>query len=303
MIGTTHTGRRTAHEDALPYRFVGPERFTAWGEAADAVVPFAHGTEGDDTFTGTDADERYLGLGGNDTLTGGGGDDHLFGGDGDDQVDGGKGDDVLSGGPGRDIIYCGAGDDDIKYVSGVDGDDIIYGQDGNDHLVGSGGRLIGGGGDDYCGANYADLSGGAGQDYLVGSESRMDGGAGNDRLQLGDPFLISDYRHELRGGSGADSFIFVAAPASLGGGQTTIYDLTSEDQIDLSSIDAKEYQPGKQDFELVSEYNGKAGTVTITYDAANDRTLIELYTDNFDRKADGTIIVPGNHADFVNFVF
>ena len=299
----TGTRRTAAHEDARPYRFVGLERFAVWGQATDAIVPFARGTEGDDTFTGTDGDDRYLGLGGNDTLDGGGGLDHLFGGDGDDTIDGGKGDDVLSGGAGHDVIHCGAGNDRLK-IDEANGNDIIYGEKGDDILLGgvSDDTLYGGAGNDYCSANFAVLIGGAGDDTLIGSGCLMKGGAGNDTLRVGGAFQIDEYSHEVWGGSGADTFIF-GSDGYLGGGYTIIYDLSNEDVLDMSLIDGKANQPGKQDLELVPEYNGKSGIVTVSYDAPSDRTLILIFTDNDDRQPDGTIIVPGDHADFVNFVF
>jgi len=301
MIGTTHGLRRTdAGEQGLPYRFVGPARFAAWGQTADAVVPFARGTEGDDTFTGTDVDERYLGLGGDDTLTGGGGIDRLYGDDGNDRLDGGEGDDFLYGGLGDDVVSGGTGDDTIwgdsgkDRLSGGDGDDVINADIGRS-------RLYGGAGNDVLAGNDCELLGGAGYDDLSGSNCAMQGGAGNDDFHIYDPFRKSDDRVGAWGGSGTDDFIF-AGLGRLGGGTYIIHDLSNDERIDLSGLDANERVTGDQEFRLVPEFDGHAREMTIRYDAAEDITLIELYTNN-DRMPEGTIIVPGNHADFTNFVF
>ena len=301
MIGTTHGVRRTdAGEQGLPYRFVGLERFAAWGQTADAIVPFAHGTGGDDTFTGTDADERYVGRGGDDTLSGGGGADRLYGDDGNDRIDGGDGDDLLDGGLGNDRISGGLGDDTIR---GYGGKDRLYGDDGNDVINADIGksRLYGGAGDDSLrAADGAKLFGGAGYDNLSGDNCQMHGGAGNDRLTNG--FAFDQVGSDAAwGGSGTDIFVFVDS-GRLEGGTYVIHDLSNDDLIDLSDLDANESSVGNQEFRLVPEFDGKAREMTIRYDAAQDVTLIELYT-NDDGIPTGTIIAPGNHADFSNFVF
>lgn len=290
---------------ALPYRFVGDDWFGASGAiAGGGVHTNAHGTDSDDVFTGTDADERFRGLGGNDTISGGGGRDHLFGDDGDDIIDGGAGNDVILGGIGQNLIYCGDGNDFVR-PNDDEGDDTIYGGKGSDEIHGGLGHDVirGGGGDDFLGGDFADLFGGAGNDRLLGAESKMKGGAGNDRLEIGNPFKVDSFSHDLWGGAGSDTFVFNSSPgAPFGHGEEVIHDLSFEDWIDLSPLDAREGRPGDQAFVLVPEFDGEQGEMTIRYDAEHDQTLIELYN-NGDNKVDGTIVAPGDHTDFVNFVF
>lgn len=308
MMGDGTRGVRGARDEGrgLPYRFVGDDWFGGWSAAGGFTIQ-AQGTEGDDVVTGTDADERYLGLGGNDTISGAGGRDHLFGNDGSDTIDGGRGNDVIFGGDkesgsaGQDTIHGGAGNDDIK--SDSDGGDVIYGGKGNDNIsTADNNVLYGGGGDDVIDGGNSDVFGGAGDDQLLGAQGKMKGGAGNDRLQIGFPFVPSEHGQEAWGGSGADDFLFEMPSGYIGGGQYVIHDLTNEDTIDLSGIDSRLGLPGDQAFTLVPEFDGQPGTMTVTYDAARDRTLIELHTDPNDI-VDGTIVVPGDHTDFSNFVF
>ena len=306
MIGTTHTSRRASeHADALPYRLVGLERFAAWGQAPDAIVPFARGTPGDDTFTGTDANEVFEGGRGNDTLSGGGGYDRLRGGSGDDHVDGGDDNDTLNGGLGDDVVYGGLGDDRI--VSD-DGNNRLYGDEGDDTIRGTG-RLHGGAGDDsmsgfQMSGLQSKLFGGAGNDVIYGINSQMHGGGGDDYLRARYAFDQIGINGAW-GDGGADNFVFEevadARESYLEGGTFVIHDLSNDDRISLSSLDADRVSPGNQTFRLVPEFDGRAGAVTVRYDAGQDSTLIELHADA-DGIPDGTILTPGNHLDFTNFV-
>ena len=289
MIGKATRSLGNAWDDGrgLPYRFVGDDWFGGWTTVAGGFTIQAQGTEGDDVVTGTDADERYRGLGGNDTISGGGGRDHLFGDEGDDTIDGGSGNDVLFPGLGNNVIYGGDGNDQITPdLSGVEGN-VFYGGDGSDLL----------------GSDFSSLFGGRGDDTLQGEGCFMRGGGGNDRLDIGDPFRIDGYSHEVWGGPGFDRFVFDSETgAPLGGGVQVIHDLSSEDHIDLSPLDARRGRPGDQAFELVPEFTGKQGEMTIRYDAEHDRTLIELYNDG-DNVVDGTIVIPGDFTTFDNFTF
>lgn len=306
MIGNGTRGVRDSWYDgrALPYRFAGDD-WSAWTWAVPAggVHTNAHGTGQDDVFTGTDADERFLGLGGNDTISGGGGRDHLFGDDGDDTIDGGAGNDVIMGGIGDDVIVCGDGNDFVK-PNDDEGADTIYGGRGEDHIWGGIGHNVirGGGGNDSLEANYSDLFGGGGDDQLVGAGNKMNGGAGDDRLQIGGPFRTDEHSHEVWGGSGSDTFVFVPGTGYIGGGAEVIHDLGYEDIIDLTPIDARPNRPGDQAFTLVQEFDGNPAEMTIRYDAETNQTLIELYTDSND-KVDGTIIIPGDFTTFDNIAF
>lgn len=289
----------------LPYRSVG-NGWSAWSGAVvgGGVYTDAHGTEADDVFTGTDAGERFLGLGGDDTIDGNGGDDNLFGGEGDDIINGGTGRDHLSGDDGNDIINGDDGNDVIE-ESGI-GQDVIYGGRGNDVIIegGDGGDILHGNkGDDQLLAILSTMFGEGGNDYLQGQGSEMHGGAGSDRLEISDPFAKDGYSHDVWGGSGADTFVFITPFGEyIGGGHEVIHDLSSEDTIDLSRVDASDRVAGDQEFNLVGAFDGHAKEMTVRYDAENDQTLIELYT-NKDMQPDGTILIAGDHTDFVNFVF
>lgn len=322
MSEMPHGGRRAlaipTDEATLPVRFVALDRLAHWRSVSDAVVLFANGTEGDDTFTGTEADEVYRGRGGDDALSGGGGEDMLYGDGGDDRVDGGDDEDMVYGGGGSDQVYGGRGSD---YAQGDAGDDLVFGQGGDDEIFGGSGHdrleggsgndhvrgdgrgdiLFGNKGDDYLYAAGSKVYGGAGDDRIRALDSRMHGGAGHDNLVAVKPFGENDGRAGAWGGSDTDLFIFVGRD-ELGGGLFTIHDLSDEERIDLSRLDADEGATGDQSFSLVPEFGGEAGQMTIRYDAEQDTTLIQLYT-NTDTIVDGTIVLLGNHADFTNFVF
>jgi hypothetical protein len=81
-----------------------------------------------------------------------------------------------------------------------------------------------------------------------------------------------------------------------------IMDFSPGDRIDLSAIDADETTIGNQAFHLDGTIGGP-GDIGISFDAVNNRTLIELYVDNY-ASSDATIFLSGNHtnltaADFV----
>ena len=63
--------------------------------------------------------------------------------------------------------------------------------------------------------------------------------------------------------------------------------------IDLQRIDP--------DLQLVSAFDGHAHELTLSYDAAHDRTSLQADL-NGDGKADMTVWISGDHHDFTNFV-
>jgi Ca2+-binding RTX toxin-like protein len=142
------------------------------------------------------------------TLTGNDLDNHLFGGAGDDVISGGNGINNIRGGAGNDILDSGY---------------VILGEDGNDVLTNG---LI------------------------------MDGGAGNDWLEAtpGQQQLDGPGMQQLTGGTGNDTFAFSWTYLSNSGATTWIRDFTSaagegsDDQIDLSGIDANVNLAGDQAF-------------------------------------------------------
>jgi Ca2+-binding RTX toxin-like protein len=124
------------------------------------------------------------------------------------------------------------------------------------------------------------LSGGKAADVLSG-------GLGADRLQ---------------GGSHADVFLYEATEESRKKlGQDLILDLTDNDAIDLSAIDADALDVGDQAFVRVRSFSGESGEFRLLYKAAVDRTLLQADVDG-DRKADLTLLVVGDHRDFEGFV-
>ena len=54
------------------------------------------------------------------------------------------------------------------------------------------------------------------------------------------------------------------------------------------------WPPGNQEFHVFAS-PGHTGDIVISYDAAHDRTVIDLYVDK-DAKADAEIWLTGNHA-------
>lgn len=149
-------------------------------------------------------------------------------------------------------------------AGGFGGDDTLTGLGGND-------TFFGGTGDDTINGN--------------GGVDRIEGDAGADILS---------------GGPGADSFVYLSTGDSHGGHADTITDLTDTDVIDIASVDANSALIGDQDFNIVASFNGTAGQMTLTFDAAHNRTVIKGYTDT-DSKADLVIYVSGDHHDFTTF--
>ena len=171
---------------------------------------------GADTIQGSDRAEWLAGDSGNDRLLAEGGHDTLQGGSGHDQLRGGAGRDVLIGGEGRDLLL---------------------GEDGHDTLVGGAGRdrLLGGAGNDRLRAeDGADvLSGGEGADHLISGSARcvLRGDAGDDMLFA----KVDQAGQDLRGGAGADSFVFLGT-ASAAETRSVIRDFTlGEDRLLLGS--------------------------------------------------------------------
>ncbi len=178
----------------------------------DAGTDSLLGGEGNDTIEGGADNDTVDGGTGNDLLRGDAGNDRLLGGAGNDTADGGTGTDSLSGDAGADSLLGGEGNDTIDggadhdILRGDAGNDSLLGGDGNDTLYGGTGDdvLTGGSGNDYLQGDTGNnqLSGSEGNDTLVGApggSGTLDGGAGDDL------FLVSQTRHDVRGGDGYDT--------------------------------------------------------------------------------------------------
>lgn len=236
----------------------------------------------------------------------GGGDDLLVGRSGIDVLAGGAGSDLIKGGDGSDVLYGYAPEQifgfDVPGLGSDDGagHDTLLGGAGADLLYGSLGDDRIDGGDDIDTLSYADVSGGvsidlrhvrqhtgsAGTDMLTSIENLI-GGGGNDHLvgDSGSNVLTGgggadtieggDGSDLMSGGSGSDVFVFSAAHDS----GDAIIDLSDEDHIDLSRIDADTGRAGNQAFHIVDHFDGHAGQLMLTYDSTSNITLVLGDTD------------------------
>ena len=254
------------------------------------------GNDGRNGMRGGGGGDQIRGLGGADSLDGGLDADRIEGGDGADQLAGGEGDDTLDGGLDSDTADYrgagaavsvdltlvgaqatgGAGADDLRSIENLFGSqyrDLLAGNGEDNHLDGRGGRdrLAGGDGDDG-------LVGAGGTDVLIG-------GLGADTMT---------------GGPGKDRYFYSSVSESPKGGGDLITDLSGDDRVYLTDIDANETKAGNQAFDLVAALTGKAGQAELRYDAPADQTRLLLDVDG-DGKADASIVFAGDHRDFVNF--
>ena len=282
------------------------------GAYADYVVD-RHNTPTTATVTGPDgldflsnveilkfADEQLVNSDDGQTLTARPRGDILVGNMSADHLNGGAGNDVINGGGGYNtaIFNGNLAEFSIKQNGGTTTvKDLTPNRDGTDSLqkvqvlqfqdaqvlnISTGGELV-------ARAAGDQLVGGAGQDHLVGGDGNdiLKGGAGQDTLE---------------GHGGADHFVFTALADSKTSAPDLITDWTSGDLIDLSAIDANTKTSGDQAFHLGAT-SAHTGDSVIHYDAAHDRTVIDLYVDK-DAKADAEIWLSGDHhgltaADFV----
>ena len=280
-----------------------------------------HAGDAADRITGGQGDDLLIGGLGADLLNGGAGNDRLEGDDRGDRLLGGGGSDRLLGG--LYTYYDGGSDQDSAVVradatSGpivfayggwangklyeifVDGvvagsmrgieDLTFHASDAADRIAGGFGNdlLYGQGGDDV-------LRGNKGNDQLLGGDGRdsLEGGLGRDILT---------------GGAGPDTFAFRSIQDSQPGAWYSIdriTDLSNEDRIDLSFIDADTTIAGNQAFQQVSEFTGTAGQLTLRYvyydNGFVNRTTLEVDVDG-DGQADFAVLIEGQHLSAAGWV-
>jgi Ca2+-binding RTX toxin-like protein len=271
------------------------------------------GTTGNDVFKGGNGEDLFdLGQGGNDKATGGGGDDIFdFGGafTSRDVVVGGKGDDVLrlNGDYSAGLTF---GAKSIKQVEG-----ISFGAHFNYHLTSVDGNVAAGqsmsiDGSELTSADRLFFDGSAESDgaFVFGvrfARANLIGGAGDDLFHLGDRFSSGLHASggggdKLTGGGGSDTFVFLSL-GKAGARPHEITDLTNDDRIDISNLDADSQSAGDQAFVLVSSFTHQAGEAMLAFDVETGKTSLLLDT-NGDAKADHAVLIDGDHHDFSNFV-
>ena len=252
-----------------------------------------------DNLTGSSFNDTLTGDSHDNALTGGQGDDVMYGGAGNDSLLGGAGNDTMDGGDGNDTIDGKTGVDTVSYATATSGVTVSLAASGAQDTVGAGiDTLLNI--DNLTGSPFNDtltgdgnanvLTGGPGADVLIGAAGNdtLIGGAGVDTLTGGAGV------DTLTGGTGNDSFVFTALTDSLNATPDLIADFTSGDHIDLSAIDANTGVGGDQAFHLGGG-GGHAGDIVVTYDAGNNRTVLQLYVDN-NVSVDATIWLTGNHS-------
>jgi Ca2+-binding RTX toxin-like protein len=258
---------------------------------------------------GSNFNDHFTGNSINNYLRGGAGADVLVARGGFDTLDGGAGNDTLDGTQRHESTLA-----TVTYASASSAVTVVLDSQGNGHSSGGAGtdtlisihQVVGTRfGDTFVGSGF---SGGEGNDTLTGgvSDDRLAGDAGADLLRGGsgrDWLEGGAGADRLVGGSGNDTFYYRSlsdSTLSLSG-RDLIVDFESGDRIDLHQIDANSTVDGQQMFSLEGTV-GNAGDIVVTFDAANNRTLVRLFVNN-DATADAVIMLSGEHHLTVdNFV-
>ena len=297
------------------------ERLTLTGKAdLDAI-----GNELDNALVGNSGDNELRGGRGADDMAGGLGDDIYFVDDVRDRV-------FEYAGQGRDeirssVTYSLAGRhvEQLTLTGAADIDAI-----GNTHanvLVGNAGvnRLVGGSSNDiYHVQTTGDVAverAGQGIDHVYASISYDLRGQYVEHLTLvGDADLkalgnslanfitgnAGDNRiwgaggqDRLTGGGGADTFVFLKVSESTTALSDRITDLSDDDTIDLSGIDANVLVEGDQAFRFVDAFTGSAGEARLILTAGV--TLLDLDVDG-DGRSDFLLRLQGDHLEHQNWI-
>ena len=204
----------------------------------------------------------------------------MYAGAGDDELYGDSGADTMFGGLGDDRYLVDNASDIVTELSGEGTDIVIVEMSGSffsytlpDHVedlvstnilaTDSGRELHGNALDNHIqGSSLADLITGLGGNDIIqsgGGNDQVSGGDGDDWIDGGSGADI------LTGGAGNDTFKYQAYFVSTPSNYDTITDFTSingegsDDELDLSSIDADSTTEGNQAFTL-NHTNAPAGT-------------------------------------------
>lgn len=255
----------------------------------------------------------------------------ISGGAGSDTLIGGAKNDVFSGVGGSDVLSGNGGNDTFRFVAAqIDAGDLVHGGDGVDtvriqgalpdtltlsgNILGEVERLSFDAFYDYSVATTDDAVG-AGKvltveatslttaDILVFDGSAetdgrfaLTGGAANDVLTGGagaDKLTGGLGRDVLAGGAGKDVFVYGALAESDIAHADTIKDFVrGADRIDVHLLDANTATAGDDAFHFGATA-GHVGDITAAFDAANNRTIVNFFTDG-DAVADLRVILSGD---------
>lgn len=271
------------------------------------------GTSGNDVFRGKAHDDTFdLSQGGNDKASGAGGDDTFsFGGalTAADSIDGGAGSDtvILAGDYSAGLVL---GATTLVNVEEIDlTGHFNYLLTMNDANVAAGQTMTVNAGDlvasnrfTFDGSHETD---GAFSISVLSAKAHLIGGAGSDTFNIGAKLGsgIGDQGtggDTLTGGGGADHFVFLSL-GKAGVRPHEITDLTNDDQIDISNIDADKVKAGDQAFHLVGKFTHHTAQAVLSFDSDTGKTSLLLDVDG-DAKADYVVSIDGDHHDFTNFV-
>lgn len=261
---------------------------------------------------------RFTGI---ENAIGGDGSDFIGGTDAANYLIGMRGDDTLRGGEGVDTILGGAGDDELRQGDGTN--EILNGGDGTDtgdwsfSISGSWVIDLEAGTARIGSTTYAQLVsienalGGHAACYIAGSAvaNELCGLEGGDTLvgRAGNDTLIGGLgRDVLTGGKGRDIFDFdsVADTGMTATTRDVIRDFTSQDLLDLSSLDANTATARNDAFDSITIGGAFSGRFATAGDLYFDTTINVLWgnTDG-DAAAEFSIrIVGGTSMAFSNIV-